>query len=778
MSQTFGDLELAAKTKEVLSTLVRKEVKSLRPIPRYATVASLDPLTVTYAGDPTPMPVKTGSVVPSAVGQVVRVEGPLGDRYIADVVNAEAGVSPYTPVVENPDGGIDLGDGTTIDGTPPGDVTGLTVTQGLEFENIYFIIEWDLIAGAASYDVEVAEKLGANTYDLTRALNVGTTTARVDGLQPYTEYGVRVTAVSNIGVRGNSTVWLDVTTTGDNTIPPQVSLPVLSRGATSLIVNFDPVDALAAPDVANGNGLYEVQIDTVNTFDSANLRSSLGTSSLVAFSDLTFTATWYARVRAIDTSGNIGAWSNTASLLAGQIVSGEIADDTITSDHIVTAGLDAAVIKFGTMSGDRITANTISVDKLTTSTLTSKTITLGAGGQIKIGNPTTNGIYINDQGIRGYSGGVATFILDQNGNATFSGTLSGAGGTFSGSLSAGVYISAPSIVGGTIDIGGSDSTSFHVDSAGNMWLGASTYASAPFKVSSTGALTATSGTFSGNITGAQITGSAFRTDSGGTYIKVGKSYIGETGTNIVTTISFVYSNTDVGYIRGTSSSLNLVGIPNSIESGTIVLGSSGVDVYPSLRVQGSYVALSGHTHSGYASSSHTHSSFYSLTIGTGDLTLNGRLLGTGMTRSTSGGLAVRMWNGTGYEVFGYTSSGKLKANSRVDKAINNGYLNKMLQVQIPVWDAMSQRPGKDPKPIAVRPDLDAGTVKDRIGPIVEDMATTWKEAVLYDENDQPFSIDKSLILATIWHGFQELVQTLKDDNVLLPAWPLAAPVTP
>jgi hypothetical protein len=76
-------------------------------------------------------------------------------------------------------------------------------------------------------------------------------------------------------------------------------------------------------------------------------------------------------------------------------------------------------------------------------------------------------------------------------SGTFAGNLSAAGGTFIGALS-----------GGTIDIGGSDATSFHVDSAGNLWLGATTYAAAPFKVSSTGSLTANSGTFSGNLSSA------------------------------------------------------------------------------------------------------------------------------------------------------------------------------------------------------------------------------------------------------------------------------------
>jgi hypothetical protein len=56
---------------------------------------------------------------------------------------------------------------------------------------------------------------------------------------------------------------------------------------------------------------------------------------------------------------------------------------------------------------------------------------------------------------------------------------------------------------GQLDVG-SGNTSFHVDTAGNMWLGNASYASAPFRVSNAGAMTATSGTFSGAVNGATI----------------------------------------------------------------------------------------------------------------------------------------------------------------------------------------------------------------------------------------------------------------------------------
>jgi hypothetical protein len=45
------------------------------------------------------------------------------------------------------------------------------------------------------------------------------------------------------------------------------------------------------------------------------------------------------------------------------------------------------------------------------------------------------------------------------------------------------------ISGGIIDIGGADTTSFHVDATGNMWLGAAAFAGAPFRVSNAGVAT-------------------------------------------------------------------------------------------------------------------------------------------------------------------------------------------------------------------------------------------------------------------------------------------------
>lgn len=67
---------------------------------------------------------------------------------------------------------------------------------------------------------------------------------------------------------------------------------------------------------------------------------------------------------------------------------------------------------------------------------------------------------------------------------------------------AGNVVMTSATISGAIDIGGSDSTSFHVDVDGNMWLGAATFAAAPASISKSGA-----GIFSSIvITGGSITG--------------------------------------------------------------------------------------------------------------------------------------------------------------------------------------------------------------------------------------------------------------------------------
>lgn len=74
-------------------------------------------------------------------------------------------------------------------------------------------------------------------------------------------------------------------------------------------------------------------------------------------------------------------------------------------------------------------------------------------------------------------------------SGTFSGDITGATGTFSGTVTV-----------GSINIPDATSTnSFHVDSSGNMWLGATTLAGAPASITKAGLLTATNVVVTGTV---------------------------------------------------------------------------------------------------------------------------------------------------------------------------------------------------------------------------------------------------------------------------------------
>jgi hypothetical protein len=99
-------------------------------------------------------------------------------------------------------------------------------------------------------------------------------------------------------------------------------------------------------------------------------------------------------------------------------------------------------------------------------------VTLNAAGAITVGTPALdgvagkNGFYIGSTGIVGTQNGLTTFALDNAGNATFKGDLTGASGTFRGSLSVGTN---PAISGTTMTGSGA-----LINSGGTFAIGSAT----------------------------------------------------------------------------------------------------------------------------------------------------------------------------------------------------------------------------------------------------------------------------------------------------------------
>ena len=262
----------------------------------------------------------------------------------------------------------------------------------------------------------------------------------------------------------------------------------------------------------SGSNVFAVAVE--NSTDVANIR-------------------YYGRVRTKDTSNNYSSWSPLvlsdqdtplignqfiASLTAAKITAGKIGAHEIILSQAgpqtnIAAPSNMAILRSSDYNGS----------------YSSNTWTNGSSGWIIAGDGhaefssaslrgglKAQSVYIDahnrwrrnssdtDNSLEFKVGSNDKYLYFDGTDIIFSGNLSAAGGTFSGAIS-----------GGTIDIGGLDATSFHVDSAGNMWLGASTYAAAPFKVSSAGDFSATSGSISGSlISGGTVSGTSININSG------------------------------------------------------------------------------------------------------------------------------------------------------------------------------------------------------------------------------------------------------------------------
>lgn len=89
MPMKMSDYSYGAKFRDLILAIVRKEIESQRPL-RYATVNIIDRPNricyVTFTGAENPVKVSMGAVQPKEVGQVVRVEGYMGDWFISDIM--------------------------------------------------------------------------------------------------------------------------------------------------------------------------------------------------------------------------------------------------------------------------------------------------------------------------------------------------------------------------------------------------------------------------------------------------------------------------------------------------------------------------------------------------------------------------------------------------------------------------------------------------------------------------------------------------------------------
>lgn len=185
----------------------------------------------------------------------------------------------------------------------------------------------------------------------------------------------------------------------------------------------------ATPFISGFSASNVIAVDVPqNSETTNNVDSNTGVTTVVTTEKL-----YFARVQSIDTSENKSAWTPIVASTATTL---------IDSAHIID----------------------LTASKITAGTIGAHTITL-AGGTSVIKSSTFNGV---DVGGGSYANATTGWLINGSGRAYF----------------------YDATIAGSIDIGGFDSGSFHVDSEGNLWLGSGTLVNAPFKVLKEGDVTA------------------------------------------------------------------------------------------------------------------------------------------------------------------------------------------------------------------------------------------------------------------------------------------------
>ena len=295
---------------------------------------------------------------PYMVGQVPIDAQELSPGVIDDVSKIVNGV--LTPDLINPL-------------TTPGQPSINTHTEGITSDGrAYETLTWLAVTYGSTY--EIRYKLHTDTvYSYVRTANLSYT---IYGLVPNLAYDFSVQAVTALGVASGYPADTTITSAKDTTGPATPASVTASAGVRTVIVAFT---ANTEPDLDH----YVIEI-----YSDAGLttlvKTFTGLATVWAYDQGTAQTQYWARVKAVDTSGNSSAWSATVTATTGQIANSDIQAGTITADRLVAATITAAsgVIanaaigglqvqdasisdaKIVELSADKITGGTIQADLL------------------------------------------------------------------------------------------------------------------------------------------------------------------------------------------------------------------------------------------------------------------------------------------------------------------------------------------------------------------------------------------------------------------------------
>lgn len=156
----------------------------------------------------------------------------------------------------------------------------------------------------------------------------------------------------------------------DDADPAQVTGLTVTAGVRSLLLRWNPN---TEADVVDGFGEYLVQIDTASDFTAAPREQHEG-GTMASFSDLTTSATYYARVAAVDAHGNQGAWSANGTGVPVQVATADLADLAVTNAKLGALAVTLAKLADDSVSTAKIVNAAVEEAKLATDSVTATKI--------------------------------------------------------------------------------------------------------------------------------------------------------------------------------------------------------------------------------------------------------------------------------------------------------------------------------------------------------------------------------------------------------------------
>jgi hypothetical protein len=327
-------------------------------------------------------------------------------------------------------------------------------------------LSWDEPTDFPDYQYRVNVVDSSSNQVLNRIVDV--TSVDLNFIPKGTNYVASVTSLNVLGAE-SSPATLTFTVADEPTVAADIADDAITTDkladdavTTAKIINDAVTNALIATDAVNQDSI------AANAVTATEIVAGTITTSEIAASTIT-----------------------SANIAANTIVADDIATETLTSESGVFGSISAGDIDTGTLNADNVTISGGDV------TINSSGITInGSSSSINLGS---GAFTVSSAGVMTATGATISGAITAT-SGSFAGSLNSASGTFTGALS-----------GGTISIGSGNSI-FKADSNG-IYLGNTTFGSAPFRVTPAGALTATNADITGdivannlNISSATVTG--------------------------------------------------------------------------------------------------------------------------------------------------------------------------------------------------------------------------------------------------------------------------------